>query len=339
MTHEQIIQELKAGKVHPVYLLHGPETYFIDAVAEYAEQHLLGDSERAFNLTVCYGRDTEPATLLDAVRRYPMMSKYQVVILKEAQDMKGIAELQSYIERPTESTLLFICHMHRLIKMNTKLGAAFKANAVVMEAQSVPEYKLGAWINNYLKSKNYRITPGAIELMAEFLGTQLSKVVNELDKMALQLPPGSTITENHVETYIGISKDYNVFEVQKALGKKDFKKIARIVQYLEANPKAMPLIGVIAVLYGYFSKLWLCFHYPDKIANINSDRELAGILKVSEYAIKDYREAIKNYSFQKVEEIMALLHEYDLKIKGINYDTKNDSNAKLLKELTWRILN
>jgi DNA polymerase-3 subunit delta len=339
MAHEQILQELQAGKVRPLYLLHGPETYFIDQIVEYAEHHLLDESERAFNLTVCYGRDTDPGTLLDAARRYPMLSKFQVIILKEAQDMKHLADLQSYIERPTESTVLFICHMHKLVKMNTKFGAALKANAVIMESKLLYEDKLPFWINNYLKSKNYKITSGATELMAEFLGTQLSKIVNELDKMALQLPPGSTINENHVETYIGISKDYNPFELQKALGKKDFKKITRIVQYVEANPKVMSLVQVIAVLYGYFSKLWLCHHYPDKMANKNSDKDLAGILKVNEFALKDYREALKNYSFQKVEEIMALLHEYDLKIKGVNYDTKTDSSAKLLKELCWRILN
>ncbi len=334
MTHHEIIEELKAGKVRPVYLLHGQEPYFIDEVSNYAEHHLLNESEQAFNLTICYGRDTEPMTVVDAARRYPMMARFQVIIIKEAQDMKNIGELQSYVENPTDTTVLFICHKHKLLRMNTKLGAALKEKALIMEAKPLYEDKLPPWIENYLKSKNYKITPKALKLVVEYLGAQLSKVVNEMDKLALHLPPGTTITENHIETYIGISKDYNVFELQSALAKKDTKIAGRIVQYVEYNPKPMPIIMVIGVLYNFFSKLW-ALHTSPHI----SDRELASTLKLrGEYALRDYREAAKYYSRTKVEDVIAILHEYDLKAKGVTVGSNSYTPGQLLKEMVWKIL-
>lgn len=334
MTHQQIIEELKAGKVRPVYLLHGQEPYFIDEVSNYAEHHLLNESEQAFNLTVCYGRDTEPMAVVDAARRYPMMARFQVIIIKEAQDMKNIGDLQSYIEHPTDTTVLFICHKHKLLRMNTKFGAALKEKALIMEAKPLYENELPPWIEKYLKSKNYKITPTALNLVAEYLGAQLSKVVNEMDKLALHLPPGTVITENHIETFIGISKDYNVFELQTALAKKDKKIVGRIVQYVEANPKPMPLIMVIGVLYGFFSKVWAMHTSPN-----GSDRELASSLKLrSEYAMRDYREASRNYSRGKVEDIIAILHEYDLKAKGVTVGSGSYTTGQLLKEMVWKIL-
>lgn len=334
MTHDQILQDLRAGKVQPVYFLHGTEPYFIDLISNYAEHELLSEAEQAFNLTILYGKDTDHLTVLDAARRYPMMAQRQVVVLKEAQDMKSLPELQSYVEKPMPSTALFICYKHKKFNTATKFGAALKAHAAVLETKEIYEDKMPAWVQDYLKSKSLKITPAALNLVVEYLGTSLSKVVNELDKLALNLPPGTEVNESHIETHIGISKDYNVFELNRALGERNILRAGRIVNYFGANPKDNPLIGTIAALYSFFSKVYILKFMAGK-----SDKDQAEALKLrGTWFLKDYAVAAKNYSPRKLEDIFGYLHEYDLKSKGVNLDSTNYEDGELLKELVWKIL-
>ncbi len=334
MTHDQILQELSAGKVRPVYFLHGAEPYFIDKVSDYAEKHLLSEAEQAFNLTVLYGRDTDHLAVLDAARRYPVMAPRQVVVLKEAQEMKTLPELQGYIEKPADTTALFICYKHKKFNMTTKFAAALKAHAVVMEAKAVYEDRMPAWIQDYLKAKQLKIEPAALQLIVEHLGTQLSKVTNELDKMALNLPPGATVNTSHIEAFIGISKEYNVFELQRALAERNLQRVGRIVQYFAANPKENPLLVVINALYGFFSKALMLHALQGR-----SEKEMLDTLKLrGSWALKDYSLAAHRYSRAQLEAIIGYLHEYDLKAKGITLDSSSYTDGELLQELVWKIL-
>jgi DNA polymerase-3 subunit delta len=219
-----------------LYFLHGEEAYFIDVISDCIENEVLNESERAFNQTIVYGKDVDHLTIVDVARRYPMMSQHQVVILKEAQDMKTLKDLQTYVERPLDSTILVICHKNGKYNFNSKFGKAVQANGVVFESKRLYENQVPNWIQDYLKDKKLQIKSDAAALIAEYLGTELSRVANELDKMAINLPPGTEINTKHIEEQIGISKDYNVFELQKALGQRDVLKANRIANYFASNP-------------------------------------------------------------------------------------------------------
>lgn len=334
MNHDQILRDLKAGKVQPVYFLHGTEPYFIDLISNYAEKELLSEAEQGFNLTVLYGKDTDHLTVLDAARRYPMMAPLQVVVLKEAQDMKSLPELINYVEKPTPTTALFICHKHKKFNTATKFGTALKSHAVILESKELYDNQMPAWIQDYLKNRQLKITPAALHLVIEYLGTNLSKVANELDKLALNLPAGTEVTEAHIETHIGISKDYNVFELQKALGERNVQRAGRIVNYFGANPKSSPLIATIASLYNYFSRVYMLQFVPGK-----SDKEQAEAMQLrNAFFLKDYKTAAANYPRRKLEDIIGYLHEYDLKSKGVNIDSASYEDGDLLRELVWKIL-
>jgi DNA polymerase III subunit delta len=332
MKHDDILATLKSGQVQPVYFLHGPESYFIDLVADYAESNLLSEAEQSFNLTILYGKDTEFITVLDAARRYPMMAPRQVVILKEAQDMSSLPQLQAYILNPTPTTALFICHKHKKFTGNTAFLNAVKANAVVLEAEPIKDRELPGWIEQYLKVRKFTIRPAALSLIAEYLGSSLAKVANELDKLAINLSPGTEINETHIEANIGISKDYNMFELNKALGERDIKKAGRIIQYFGANPKSGPLIPTLGMLFSYFTKVLILHH-----AGPRKDDEMAKLLDLrGTWALAEYRTAARHYPAHKATQIIGLLHEYDLKAKGVDY-TGTDEN-ELLRELVWKIL-
>lgn len=236
MTFSQIIGDLKKKQYQPVYFLHGNESYFIDAIADYIEKNVLSDGEKSFNQTILYGKEIEFKQVVDTARRYPMMAPHQVVIIKEAQEMRTLKELATYIEQPAQTTILVICHKHKRFDSRTKLGKLLKKKAVVFEAKKLYDNQLPDWIHNYLQDKGFSIKPAATALIAEYLGTDLSKVVNEMDKLAINLPRGTNITQQHIQSNIGISKDYNVFELQKALGQKQVTKVNRIVKYFWGKP-------------------------------------------------------------------------------------------------------
>lgn len=336
MTYDAILKDLKKGSFKPVYFLHGEESYFIDVISDWIEKNALPEEQKAFNQTILYGKDSDPQTLRDAARRLPMMAERQVIVLKEAQEMKGLQELESYVKNPVPSTLLVIAHKHKKLRMNTRLGKVIKSNSeqvVFFEAKALYENKIPAWITAHLQDKGLDIQPDAAALVAEYLGTDLSKVVNELDKLTLNLEGKTKITPKEVEQHIGISKDYNVFELQKALGQRDLVKSNRIVNYFASNPRKNPIQVVVASLFNYFSKL-LMLHDLRSL----SDKDLAGKIKVNPYFLREYRAAAQKFNRPQVEKIILLLSEYDLKGKGVNYDGGGKPGGELLKEMIWRIL-
>src|SRR3569833_1590085 len=339
MTASDIISDIKKRRLKPLYLLHGEEPYFIDMVSNFTEQNLLSDAEKGFNHTVLYGKVTDIMTVLGAAKRYPMMSDYQLVLVKETQDMKwgkedddkkSIDLLLSYLENPLQGTVLMFCYKYGKFDKRKKTYKAIEINWLVFESTSLYDNKIPEWIDAYAAEKGYKTDPQASAMMAEYLGNDLSKIANELDKLMLNVAVGQTITVKHVQDNIGISKEYNVFELQASLGRKDPYKVNQIINYFEANPKANPLVLVMANLNNFFSKVLLYHYVKDK-----SPQNLAGELGVRPFFVKDYEQAARNYNYGKTMQIISLLREYDLKSKGVD---SNDGPGELMKELMFKIL-
>ncbi|AEE48208.1 DNA polymerase III subunit delta [Haliscomenobacter hydrossis] len=334
MTFPEILKSLKQKQYKPLYFLHGDEAYFIDVISDYIENEVLNEGERAFNQTIVYGKDVDHLAIVDTARRYPMMAQHQVLILKEAQDMKTLKDLQTYVEKPLDSTILVICHKNGKYNLNSKFGKAIQANGVVFESKRLYENQIPNWIQDYLRNKKLSIRPEASALVAEYLGTELSRVANELDKMAINLAPGTEITTKHIEEQIGISKDYNVFELQKALGQRDVLKANRIANYFAANPKRNPITVIISSLYGFFSKVYLLNFFLQA-----SEKEQLEALELrSAFFLKDYREATRYFNRSRAERAIALLREYDLKSKGVNYNSTGKPEVDLLREMIYLLL-
>ncbi len=334
MTYAKIIQELKQKKYRPVYFLHGRESFFIDSITEHIEKKVLTEAERAFNQTVVYGKEVDHMALVDIARRYPMGAERQVLILKEAQEMHTLKELQRYVEKPLHTTLFVIAYKHKRFNFNSKFGKALKKHALVFESKPLYDNQVPDWIQAYLKSKKLSILPGASALIAEYLGTDLSKVANELDKLAINLEAGTQVNEQHIEENIGISKDYNVFELQRALAARDTLKANRIVNYFIANPKKNPIPMLIGALYNYFSKVYM-LHFLQK----TPEQELLSALGLrSGFFLREYRLAARHFPRHKTEQVIGLLKEYDLKSKGVGFNSSGKPEGELLKEMVYRIL-
>lgn len=338
MTYEDLLKDLKQKQYKPLYVLHGEEPFFLDKITDYFEEHVLSESEKAFNYTVVYGKEADAKSLIDAASRYPMMASHQLIILKEAQEMKTLKDLQLYCEKPVPTTIFVICHKHKKLDMRTKFGKALKANGVVFQSNRVYDNQVGGWIENYLRSKKLQIEPNATDMIAEYLGTNLSKVANELDKLSINLAEGTKITPQIVQDNIGISKDYNVFELQEALGSKNVLKANRIIQYFISNPKKNPLVVVISTVFSFFSKTYIAH----SLRSLN-DYELAKKLKLpvkneyaAKYKVQKYRTAIRNYSQAQIEKAIGILKDYDLRSKGV--ENVNTSEGELLKEMVYKIL-
>ena len=332
MTFEQLLSELQNKKFQPIYLLMGDEPYFIDRITEYIEKNALQESEKSFNQVVLYGNDVDAAAVINTSKRYPMMSEYQVVIVKEAQNIKNFDDLVYYVESPLKSTILVLNYKYKKLDKRKKLYGAFTKNAVVFESDKLYESKIPEWITGYLGKKGFAIQPAASVLLSEFLGNDLGKIVNELEKLILTLPQNEkAITPSHIEKNIGISKDYNNFELQNALAVKDVLKANRIINYFDKNQKNNPFTLTITSLYFYFSKILLYHSLPDK-----SKGNVASALKINPYFVNDYQKAAKNYPFNKTKNIISLLREYDLKSKGVG--NVSASPGDLLKELIYKII-
>jgi DNA polymerase-3 subunit delta len=339
MSANDILKDLKNRKYKPLYLLHGDEPYFIDQVSDFVEDELLSEAERGFNQTVLYGKDTDVMTVLNAAKRYPMMAEYQVVLVKEAQDMKWgrddddkktINPLLSYLENPLTSTILVFCYKYGKFDKRKKTYKAIEKHGVVFESATLYDNKIPSWIESLVAAKGYKIDQQATAMMAEYLGNDLSKIANELEKLMLNVSAGQTITMQHVQDNIGISKEYNVFELQSALSRKDPFKVNQIINYFEANPKANPIVLVLGNLNNFFSKV-LLYHY----AKDKSPQSLARELGVNPYFIKDYELAARGYNYSKSMQVISLLREYDLKSKGVG---SNAGPGELMKELMFKIL-
>jgi DNA polymerase-3 subunit delta len=332
MTYKEVLQLLKKRDFRPVYLLHGEESYYIDVLTEYFEDKILNEGEKSFNLSVMYGKDTDFKDVVDSARRYPMMSEYQVVVVKEAQEMKSLGELLTYIEKPTPTTILVLCHKHKKLDTRTKFGKAVMQHAFVFESAKLYENQIPEWISTYLKDNQLSIKPDAANLLSEYLGADLGKIVNELDKLALNVPQSTLITTEHIEKYVGISKEYNVFELTKALSVRDVSKCNKIVFHLNINSKKNPFIMTLSTLYSFFSKVYMLHFLQGKSA---ADQvKMMGLR--SEWALKEYVTASKNFSVIKIENIISYLKEYDLRAKGVNNISTSDED--LLRELMYKIL-
>lgn len=331
MEDLKIISQIKKKIYYPVYLLHGEEPYFIDKISDYIEDHVLDENEKAFNQTVVYGKDTEPYQLISLLKEYPAGAPYKVVIVKEAQDLKDIEILENYLKNPVPTSILVMNFKHKKIDKRKKFYLSAREKGIIFESKPVYERNIQQWISEYVQSQGYTITTKSVSLLAEYLGTNLGKITNEVQKLLINIPADKQIDENDIEKNIGISKDFNVFELQDALGNKNVIKANRIINYFAANEKEHHAIKVIAMLYGYFQKLFLFHFLEDKSKNAAASK-----LGVAPYFVHKYAAASKKYPTRKLSEIMHYLRVYDLKAKGLNNDST--SSGELLKELTFKIL-
>lgn len=334
MTFEQIISELKNKKYRAVYFLAGEEPYFLDFISDYIAENVLSETEKAFNQVIMYGRDTSVYSILDAAKRFPMMSSHQVVILKEAQNLKDMDKLQYYFEKPLKSTILVICYKDKADKRLKIFKNIDKQKDVVFfESKKLYDNQVPKWINTYLSERGYSIAPVAASLLTEFTGTELSKLVNEINKLIISIPENEKlITLEHIETNVGISKEYNVFELQNAIGQKNVLKANRIIDHFSRNPKENSIVDVIRSLYSNFFIKLLKYHYlTDK-----NQASVASAIGVHSFFVKDYETAARKYSAPKIIQVISILREYDLKSKGVG--SSSASEGDMMKEMLYKIL-
>lgn len=337
MAHRQIIREVKAGKFQPIYVLHGEEPYFIEEIVNAIKDHAVDEACKDFNETVLYGRDVEIDDVLASARRFPMMAERQLVLVKEAQDLKcwkrkdELDKLRVYAESPVGSTVLVLAYMNKKIDGRVKAVKTMSKNGVLFLSEKVRDYKLPSWIEGYVSDSGLRIDPSASQLLAEYLGNDLRKVCNEMGKLKVVLPEGTTVTTEVIEKHIGISKEYNVFELQRALGLKDVAKASRIVNHFEANPKNNPLAMVVPVLLSYFNRIMVYHGLKDK-----SQQGASRAMACSPYAVRDYAAASRVYSPGKLIRIFSYLREADKKSKGQGNATIPE--GMLLREAVFKIM-
>lgn len=331
MSAQKIIGDWKNKLYKSIYWLEGEEDYYIDLIMNYAEHKILPESEASFNLSVFYGKDASWSDVVNACMRYPMFAEKQVVLLKEGQQMRDLEKLENYIERPLASTIFVISYKEKTLDKRTKLYKAIKKNGEIFTSEKIRDYKLVEWVTEYLKSQDFTMTMKAISLLTAHLGNDLNRIVNELEKLTLNLGQRKSITEDDIEKYVGVSKEYNVFELQDALSKKDLAKAIRIIQYFEGNPKAAPIQLLLPALYGYFSKLYVIFGMADK-----SEAAVKHLFYNNSYAAKDALATAKKYTYEGIERSLLLLHEYNLKSIGVN--STGTSEASLMKELVVKIM-
>ena len=337
MKAEEILNDLKKGKYAPVYFLQGEETFFIDQISDFIEKNAIDEASKSFNQIILYGKDVDVVTVLNNARRFPMMSERQLVMVKEAQNMRdlkldaGQQQLIQYLEKPVGTTILVFCHKNKALDKRKSLYKSIQKHAVVLDAKKMYDNQVPAWIENYVKQKGYGINNKAVHILSDSIGNNLERLSNEIDKMLINFPEPVEINEDMVQKYVGISKDFNVFELQKALTTKDVVKANRIINYFAANPKSNPLLPVIAVLFSFYSKLLIAYGSQDK-----SDRGIASALKVNPFFAKDYLYAMRNYSPGQVMKNISHLRRADLQSKG--YYGSGVKEGDILKELIYNLL-
>lgn len=335
---KKVLADLKARKFSPVYFLQGEESYFIDVIADYIENNALAESEKGFNQVVVYGKDAAMATILTHARRFPMMSQFQVVIVKEAQEIQDINKemgarlLLDYLKQPVPSTILVFCHKHKSLDKRRELGKSIEKLATSITAKKIYDNQLPDFVLEYTREKKISMDDRAVLALCESVGNDLSRLTNEIDKLMISLPAGEAITVERVMAQVGMSKEYNIFELQKAILQRNSLMVARIVNYFESNTKRNPMIPVVAYLYSFFSKSLAASQAAGK-----GEKELAIALKVSPYAVKDYSLALRQFSIDKILQNISLLKEADLKLKGVN--SGSASEGQIFRELVYRLMN
>ena len=331
MNPELIIQEWKKGIYHPVYWLEGEESYYIDQLIDYAEKHILNESEASFNLSIFYGRDTKLDDVVNACKRYPMFSERQVVILKEAQHMKEVEKLEAYIDHPLSTTVFIVGHKEKKIDGRSKLAKQLKSKTVLLTTKKLYDNELPDWTERMIHQKGLDIQSKALQMLVDHIGNDLQRLENEVDKLTVNLQNRKQITEDDIESFVGVSKEFNIFELQAALGRRDMNSTLKILNYFEANPKVAPIQLVLPTLYSFFSKLYMAASSSSR-----DEYSIAALLGLEGFFAKQYIQAIQLYSFGEIEKALILLHHYNLKSIGIG--KADTSDASLMKELAAKII-
>ena len=328
---QDILKDLLSKKYQPVYFLYGNEPYFIDQISDYIAENALNPSEKSFNQSIIYGKDTDIQSLISTVKRYPMMAPIQVVIIKEAQNLKKIEELSSYIERPLKSTILVICYKKDKFDKRTKFALSLKKNAVLVESKKLYDDKIPGWISKQAESKGLKINPTASLMLADYLGNDLAKIDNELSKLLLNVQKNTEIDTTIIEKYVGISKEYNVFELNSAIGKRDTVKAMGIIKYMAQNPKTNPMVLIVTGVFSFFKNIYLFHTLVDK-----SRQNIASALGINPFFVPEYQLAGKNFTYHQTVSSLSIIREYDLKSKGVN--NVSASEGELLMEMVYKIM-
>jgi DNA polymerase-3 subunit delta len=337
-TVKKILADLKGKKYAPVYFLQGEETYFIDVISDYIEANVLSDSEKGFNQVVVYGKDASMATILTHARRFPMMAERQVVIVKEAQDIQdlnketGAKLLLDYLSRAVPSTVLVFCHKNKSLDKRKELGKKIDQLAITINTKKLYDNQLPEFVSDYAREKKLGIEDRAIQALCEYVGNDLHRLTNEIDKLMIAIKAGESITVDQVMNQVGVSKEYNIFELQKAIINRDTLLANKIVNYFESNTKKNPMIPVVAYLFSFFSKL-----LAGSVATDKSDKGLVSVLKISPYAARDYSLALRQYPTQKIIGNISHIKEADLKLKGVNSGAETD--GQIFRELVYKLMN
>lgn len=336
--YTEIVKEINQGTFSPIYFLQGEETFFIDNIIHLIEKNALDESQKSFNELILYGKDTTLTDIIGAARRYPMMGERQVVIVKEAQEIKEWKKedkqtlVINYLENPLPSTILVFGHKYKSIDKRTKLGKALEKHSVFLNAKKMYDDKIPDWIRGYCSGRGVKIDEQAVMMLSENIGNNLQRLANEVEKLLLNIKSGESITAQMIQKYVGISKDYNIFELQKCLGTLNKQKAHKIADYFAANPSNNPLVLTIYSLFSYFSKLLMIHHASDK-----SDRNIASLIGVNPFFVKEYMLAARNYPVGKVVQNIKHLHDADLQSKGIGFATKKE--GPVLTELVYKLMN
>jgi len=329
----KIVNDIKGGAIKPIYFLMGDEPYYIDKLCDYIEKNVLSEEEKGFNQSVLYGRDVTIEDIISTAKRYPMMAERQVVIVKEAQDLiRTIDKLETYAENPVPSTVLVFCYKYKTLDKRKKVTKLIAKNGVVFESKKLYENQVGDWIKRVLAGKKYTIEPKANAMLVEFLGTDLSKINNELEKLQIILPVGSNISPKDIEENIGFSKDFNVFELRKALGERNQLKAYTIAENFAQNPKDNPMVVTTSLVFGFFIQLLKYHGLKDK-----NPKNVAAVLGVNPFFLKEYDVALKNFPMKKVSQIVAALRDSDVRSKGVGANALSQSD--LLREMLYKIFN
>ena len=337
VTSKQIIEEIKKGKISNVYFLQGEEVYFIDEISDFIEKNVLSDSEKAFNQVILYGKDESIPTILTHAKRFPMMADRQVVIVKEAQEIPDLNQeagyklLLDYLSNSVPSTVLVFCHKHKTLDKRKVLGKQIESLATVVTFKKLYDNQIPDFIQRYLQENNMLFGEGVVQALSEYVGNDLSRLTNEMDKVRLSLKDGELLNLNHIFNQVGISKEFNVFELQSALVQQDIYKSQLIAKYFSENIRKNPLIVVVAFLYSFFSKLLVAASLEDK-----SSSNIAKVLKMSPYIVRNYSNALSKFPLEKIKKNLAYLNEADLKLKGVNSGSQQES--ELMKELFFKLI-
>jgi DNA polymerase-3 subunit delta len=332
MDHKLVIKDIKAGKLEKIYFLHGEEPFFIDEITDAIIENAMEPHERDFNQVVLYGKDAEPLSLISELKGYPMMGARKLVVLREAQDFKAMDDLTAYFEAPSDTTVFVVNYKYKTYDSRKTLMKSAAKNGLVFKSDKIKDYLLGDWIQTYIKSMGYGITSKASMLLVESLGNDLSRIVNEVEKLSILLEKGTTINDIHIEENIGVSKDYNVFELINALAARDFPKALKIVDYFDHNPKATDIVVVTAMVFKFFMELMRIHFLPNK-----SKEAVATALKIHPFVAGERLNATKVFDPKKIAANIAILHEYDLKSKGVG-NTGATTSGDLMKEMVYRLL-